>query len=118
MAAVILVGAFQPGGQIDVVPHDRIVESLVAAEIADAHEAGIDTDADIDGRQFSEHIIQLHLFESIHHAHRCPNGMHRMAPVFERCAPDRHDGIPDEFIHRTAMSDDAVAHGGQILVHK
>src|SRR5438034_8481107 len=38
---------FEPGGQVDRVAEQRIIEALLRAEIADAAFAGIDTDADM-----------------------------------------------------------------------
>ena len=110
--AVLLVGGFEPAGDVHGVADDRVVEANLGTDIADQHVAGVDADAHLDGAAVV--VDKLGGAQGALARQRRPAGGQRVVRIVERRAPERHDGIADELVDGAAVRVDLPRHHVEI----
>ena len=116
--AVLLVQAFEPRRQIDVIADDGIIEPLPRPHVPDVHFAGMNADPDIERRQPPRLPADLQLLQMDHHIHRRFAGAKRVIGLRDGRAVKRHHRVPHVFIKRAVVFQDDAGHGRQIFVEK
>jgi hypothetical protein len=111
----------QPRCQIHLVSDDRVVHAIVAAEVSDRAETGIDADAKLEdvfltplaplGLQIAHSLLHRN-----RHSHACDSVLPR-SPGF-RISKKQHDGVADEFVDGGAVLKRNRRHFPEILIQK
>ncbi len=108
--------AFEARRQIHRVADYRVIEALLAAEIADHGFAGADADAGFD---FGEARIRFsQRIERPGHRQRALERFARRILERERRAPKRHDAVAHQFIDHAAALQDELDHRGHVGVEE
>ena len=116
--AVKLVEPLQAGGQVHRVADDRVVEAFGRSQVADDGLAGVQADAHGQGRQLQPGKAPVETFQGVPLEQRRPAGPHRLVFLVQGGAPQGHDGVAFEFIHRALLLQDDLGHGGKVVVEQ
>ena len=114
--AVELVGAFQAGGQVDLIAQHGIIEHLARAHVAHDHVAGVDPHPAAQHRPSLAPPNPGELLEAVLHLQRGMAGIGRMVIVIYRRAEFRHDRIPFVLIDDPIILQDELSHLAEILI--
>src|SRR6266403_2008355 len=96
--AVIFIQTFQARGEIHGVAESGVAVAQRGAHVADAGYAGVQTYANVETRFALGFPFLLHFADALHHFQRGVARPARVSRLFERGAPESHNGITDVLV--------------------
>ena len=111
----------QPRGQIHLVADDRVVDAIVAAEVADRAKAGVDPDPQLEDVLLAAlPPLGLQIPHPLLHGDRHLDAGRRVVARAARfrIAEEQHDGVADELVDGRPVLEGDRRHLAQVLVEQ